>query len=90
MVDAAVGGKTAINTRQGKNLVGLFYQPRVVIADIAALKTLPADRQREIYEYLEAHSLEEAEAWLATADVATVEQDDKYFRRDSPARQDEL
>ncbi|HTO40781.1 MAG TPA: 3-dehydroquinate synthase family protein, partial [Rhizomicrobium sp.] len=41
-VDSSVGGKTAINTRQGKNLVGLFYQPRVVIADTDALSTLPA------------------------------------------------
>jgi 3-dehydroquinate synthase len=40
-VDSAVGGKTAINTAHGKNLVGLFHQPRVVIADTAALKTLP-------------------------------------------------
>src|SRR3569623_2417802 len=32
-VDSSVGGKTAINTREGKNLVGLFHQPRVVIAD---------------------------------------------------------
>ncbi len=40
-VDSSVGGKTAINTAEGKNLVGLFHQPRVVIADTTVLKTLP-------------------------------------------------
>ena len=40
-VDSSVGGKTAINTAQGKNLVGLFHQPRIVIADTDLLKTLP-------------------------------------------------
>jgi 3-dehydroquinate synthase len=40
-VDSSVGGKTAIDTKQGKNLVGLFHQPRIVIADIDTLKTLP-------------------------------------------------
>jgi 3-dehydroquinate synthase len=40
-VDSSVGGKTAINTAQGKNLVGLFNQPRIVIADTAVLTTLP-------------------------------------------------
>ncbi len=40
-VDSSVGGKTAINTSQGKNLVGLFHQPRIVIADTDVLKTLP-------------------------------------------------
>ncbi len=40
-VDSSVGGKTAINARQGKNLLGLFHQPRIVIADTALLGTLP-------------------------------------------------
>ncbi len=39
-VDSSVGGKTGINTRQGKNLVGSFHQPRLVLADIGALDTL--------------------------------------------------
>lgn len=40
-VDSSVGGKTAINTQEGKNLVGLFHQPSIVIADTDLLKTLP-------------------------------------------------
>jgi 3-dehydroquinate synthase len=41
MVDAAVGGKTGINTAAGKNLVGAFHEPSAVLADLAALETLP-------------------------------------------------
>ncbi len=41
MVDAAVGGKTGINTAQGKNLVGAFHEPAGVLCDLDALETLP-------------------------------------------------
>ncbi|MCH2100639.1 MAG: 3-dehydroquinate synthase [Planctomycetes bacterium] len=42
MADAAIGGKTAINLPEGKNLLGAFHQPRFVLADITSLGTLPA------------------------------------------------
>lgn len=41
MVDASVGGKTAVNLAEGKNLVGVFHQPLAVIADVETLVTLP-------------------------------------------------
>ena len=44
MVDSSVGGKTAVDLPQGKNLVGAFHPPRAVIADTAALRSLP-DRE---------------------------------------------
>ena len=44
-VDSSVGGKTGINTKEGKNLIGSFYQPKIVISDIDFLKSLP---RREI------------------------------------------
>ena len=42
MVDASVGGKTAVDLKAGKNLVGAFHQPRLVVADLNFLDTLPA------------------------------------------------
>ena len=40
-IDSSVGGKTGVNARRGKNLVGAFHQPRLVLADLDALATLP-------------------------------------------------
>ncbi len=51
-VDSSVGGKTGINSRHGKNLVGAFHQPMLVIADTALLDTLPAREFRAGYAEL--------------------------------------
>ncbi|MEZ5785940.1 MAG: 3-dehydroquinate synthase [Xanthobacteraceae bacterium] len=48
-VDSSVGGKTAINSRLGKNLIGVFHQPILVVADTALLDTLPAREFRAGY-----------------------------------------
>jgi len=56
-VDSSIGGKTGINTNQGKNLIGSFYQPKLVISDIDFLNTLP---KREVvcgYGEILKHSL---------------------------------
>jgi 3-dehydroquinate synthase len=68
-VDSAVGGKTAINAAQGKNLVGAFHQPDIVIADISALATLPPRELRAGYaEVVKYGLISDAPffAWLET------------------------
>lgn len=61
MVDSSVGGKTGINLREGKNLVGSFHQPALVLADVSFLKTLPArEKQSGVYEILKCGLLRDA------------------------------
>lgn len=46
MIDASIGGKTGVDTAAGKNLVGAFHPPAVVLADVETLRTLPAAHRR--------------------------------------------
>jgi len=58
MVDASVGGKTAVNLPQGKNLVGAFHQPAAVLADVETLRSLPVrDRAAGFAEVVKAAAI---------------------------------
>ncbi len=68
-VDSSVGGKTGINHPLGKNMIGAFYQPQVVLADIDTLKTLPArEFSAGMAEVIKYGLIRDAEffAWLET------------------------
>jgi 3-dehydroquinate synthase len=61
MVDASIGGKVAVNLRQGKNLVGAFHQPRLVWVDVETLRSLPArERAAGFAEVVKAGALWDA------------------------------
>ena len=77
-VDSSVGGKTAINTAAGKNLVGAFHQPALVLADLGTLATLPDREMRAGYaEVLKYGVLGDPEffAWCEMNGSAVVDRD---------------
>ncbi|WP_374405847.1 3-dehydroquinate synthase [Pelagerythrobacter sp.] len=83
-VDSSVGGKTAINTTAGKNLVGAFHQPSLVLADLDALATLPEREMRAGYaEVLKYGVLGDAEFfdWLAANCGAVLAREDEPLER---------
>lgn len=68
-VDSSVGGKTGINSPHGKNLIGVFHQPRLVLADTGALDTLPPREFRAGYAEVAKYGLIDRPdffAWLET------------------------
>jgi len=73
-VDSSVGGKTAIDTPQGKNLVGVFHQPVLVLADTHALETLPPRELRAGYAEILKYGLisDEAFATWLTANASAI------------------
>ena len=64
-VDSSVGGKTAINARAGKNLIGAFHQPAMVLIDPDTLDTLPARQQRAGYAEIVKYGLIDDAAFFA-------------------------
>jgi 3-dehydroquinate synthase len=77
-VDSSVGGKTGVNTRHGKNLVGAFHQPVAVLADTGVLDTLPRREVRAGYAEVAKYGLLGDAAffgWLETAGASVVEGD---------------
>lgn len=83
-VDSSVGGKTAINVAAGKNLVGAFHQPALVLADMDVLATLPERETRCGYaEVIKYGILGDAEffAWCEANGSAVLAQDDAALTR---------
>ena len=79
-VDSSVGGKTAIDTPRGKNLVGAFHQPRLVLADLDVLATLPDREMRAGYAEVIKYGLLGDFAffeWLETHGPAVVAREPK-------------
>ncbi len=64
VVDSSVGGKTGVNTPEGKNLLGCFHQPRLVLADVDTLSTLPRREYNEGFAEIIKHAAIRDEAMM--------------------------
>jgi 3-dehydroquinate synthase len=77
MVDSSIGGKTGVNTRDGKNLIGVFHHPSLVIDDLEVLRTLPRREFNQGFAEVIKHAViadanmfRMVESWKATDAVA--------------------
>ncbi len=101
MVDSSVGGKTAVNLEHGKNQVGAFYQPSMVICDPETLKTLPQEQflcgcgeiikyavfgSREFFNQLKSHDVEAQLEYVITKSVEMKRDVVAQDERDTGAR----
>ena len=71
-VDSSIGGKTGVNARAGKNLIGAFHQPRLVLADTQTLGTLPEREYREGFAEVIKHAVIRDAAMLDALDPAAA------------------
>ena len=77
MVDSSVGGKTGVNLSEGKNLVGAFHQPKLVLADLDILKTLPArEFSAGMAEVIKYGAIRDRALFDRVANGVTAEDDD--------------
>jgi 3-dehydroquinate synthase len=70
-VDSSVGGKTAVNSKHGKNLIGLFNQPELVLADLSLLSTLPPREWRAGYAEVIKYGLIDRPDFFDHLEIAT-------------------
>tara|TARA_B100002051_G_scaffold97754_1_gene93282 strand:- start:437 stop:1546 length:1110 start_codon:yes stop_codon:yes gene_type:complete len=81
-IDSSVGGKTAINSKYGKNLIGSFYQPKLVIIDTKTLNTLPKKQMLSGYAEMVKYALIKDEkffSWLEKNGKHVLEKKVKYL-----------
>ncbi len=79
MVDSSIGGKTGVNTRAGKNLIGAFHHPSVVIDDVDVLKTLPCREFNQGFAEIIKHAIiadakmfKQLQSWEARSDASRL------------------
>jgi 3-dehydroquinate synthase len=74
MVDSSIGGKTGVNLDAGKNLIGAFHHPALIIADVEALESLPRQELRQGYAEIIKHAIiRDSEMFQALSSRAQVE-----------------
>ncbi len=85
-VDASIGGKTGINSKRGKNLIGTYYQPDFILSDISLLKSLPQREMISGYGEILKHSLildKKFFLWLSKNGKKIINKTNNLFLREA-------